>query len=152
MGRILISCLFRNFCPPCTCRWMVENSEYLPEATSFLCDVCLRALHYDAHGRPVSEFQAFAYVDRSKLCWVFSWLVIAHSPPRPDCPFHQSISAPPRHPPLCTFFLHCISLLPLSCLPIVFNSVSFFCIHVFHSNVKFMYIHLILNAYVHVLF
>ncbi|ESO92431.1 hypothetical protein LOTGIDRAFT_120941, partial [Lottia gigantea] len=56
----------RVLCKSCmtyTAKWQVEESNLTPTEPCYLCDGCLRCLHYDKDGNKVGHFKAFKFAD-----------------------------------------------------------------------------------------
>ncbi|XP_076004035.1 snRNA-activating protein complex subunit 3 [Genypterus blacodes] len=45
-------------------RWLTTDDRFAPSHPCLFCDKCFRMLHYNAQGQKLSDFQAYAYVDR----------------------------------------------------------------------------------------
>ncbi|XP_063728217.1 snRNA-activating protein complex subunit 3-like isoform X2 [Symsagittifera roscoffensis] len=53
-------------CAQYAASWMLVNDELLPRSPCFLCERCLRELHYDHKGKKIDDFKALHFVDPNK--------------------------------------------------------------------------------------
>ncbi|XP_064620708.1 snRNA-activating protein complex subunit 3-like [Lineus longissimus] len=54
-----------RICTAFRAKWVINGSHLLPEDPCFLCEPCLKLLHYDGSGQKMGDFTAHVLVDHS---------------------------------------------------------------------------------------